>query len=336
MKKILAMVLALVLALSMSAVAFAENKTVKVGVVTDVGGVNDKSFNQTTWEGLEALAAENSAFEVNYLESKAESDYATNIETFIDEDYDLIICVGYMLANACREAAETYPDQKFAIIDDNSNEDLPNVACLMFSQQQASYLVGIVAGMMTKSNVVGYVQGMYSDTMNLFDIGYIAGVKSVNPDAEVLQYNANTFADPTIGSAAATDMITKGADVIYHAAGGTGSGVIEACATNKVWAIGVDTDQSPLAPDYVVTSAMKRVDTAAQDISLAVLNDTFQAGTHVYDLANGGVDIAPTRTLLSDEIIAAVEAAKAEIIAGTIVVPSSVEELGEGLFTLVG
>ena len=336
MKKILAMVLALVLALSMSAVAFAENKTVKVGVVTDVGGVNDKSFNQTTWEGLEALAAENSAFEVNYLESKAESDYATNIETFIDEDYDLIICVGYMLANACREAAETYPDQKFAIIDDNTNEDLPNVACLMFSQQQASYLVGIVAGMMTKSNVVGYVQGMYSDSMNLFDIGYIAGVKSVNPDAEVLQYNANTFADPTIGSAAATDMITKGADVIYHAAGGTGSGVIEACATNKVWAIGVDTDQSPLAPDYVVTSAMKRVDTAAQDISLAVLNDTFQAGTHVYDLANGGVDIAPTRTLLSDEIIAAVEAAKAEIIAGTVVVPSSVEELGEGLFTLVG
>ena len=336
MKKILAMALALVLALSMSAVAFAENKTVKVGVVTDVGGVNDKSFNQTTWEGLEALAAENSAFEINYLESKAESDYATNIETFIDEDYDLIICVGYMLANACREAAETYPDQKFAIIDDNTNEDLPNVACLMFSQQQASYLVGIVAGMMTKSNVVGYVQGMYSDSMNLFDIGYIAGVKSVNPDAEVLQYNANTFADPTIGSAAATDMITKGADVIYHAAGGTGSGVIEACATNKVWAIGVDTDQSPLAPDYVVTSAMKRVDTAAQDISLAVLNDTFQSGTHVYDLANGGVDIAPTRTLLSDEIIAAVEAAKAEIIAGTVVVPSSVEELGEGLFTLVG
>ena len=336
MKKILAMALALVLALSMSAVAFAENKTVLVGVVTDVGGVNDKSFNQTTWEGLEALAAENSSIKVNYLESKTEADYSTNIQSFIDEDYDLIICVGYMLANACREAAEENPDQKFAIIDDNTNEDLPNVACLMFSQQQASYLVGIVAGMMTKSNVVGYVQGMYSDSMNLFDIGYIAGVKSVNPDATVLQYNANSFTDATIGSAAATDMITKGADVIYHAAGGTGSGVIEACATNKVWAIGVDTDQSPLAPDYVVTSAMKRVDTAAQDISLAVLNDTFQAGTHVYDLANGGVDIAPTRTLLSDEIIAAVEAAKAEIIAGTIVVPSSVEELGEGLFTLVG
>lgn len=337
MKKFLAMVVALVLALSMFAFANAEAKTsIKVGAVTDVGGVNDKSFNQTTWEGLTALAEENPNVTVNYLESKADSDYGPNIETFLDEDYDLIICVGYKLAAACREAALANPDRLFAIIDDNTNADLPNVACLMFSQQEASYLVGIVAGMMTKTNTVGYVQGMYSDSMNLFGIGYIAGVKSVNPDATVLQYNANSFSDSTIGSAAATDMITKGADVIYHAAGGTGNGVIEACKTNKVWAIGVDTDQSPLAPDYVVTSAMKRVDTAAQDISLAVLNDTFQAGTHVYDLANGGVDIAPTRTLLSDEIIAAVEAAKAEIIAGTIVVPSSVEELGEGLFTLVG
>ena len=335
MKKFLAMVVALVLALSMFAFANAEAKTsIKVGAVTDVGGVNDKSFNQTTWEGLTALAAENPNVTVNYLESKADSDYGPNIETFLDEDYDLIICVGYKLAAACREAALANPDRLFAIIDDNTNADLPNVACLMFSQQEASYLVGIVAGMMTKTNTVGYVQGMYSDSMNLFGIGYIAGVKSVNPDATVLQYNANSFSDSTIGSAAATDMITKGADVIYHAAGGTGNGVIEACKTNKVWAIGVDTDQSPLAPEYVITSAMKRVDTAAMDISKAVLEGTFTAGTHLYDLSNGGVDIAPTRDLLPEEVITAVEAAKADIIAGKVTVPSSVEELGEGLFTL--
>ena len=333
MKKILAVVLALVLVLSMG-VAFAEEKTIKVGVITDVGGVNDKSFNQTTWEGMLALMEEYPNIQANYLESSTDADYSSNIETFVDEGYDLIICVGFMLADACREAAETYPDQKFAIIDNADNADLPNVACLMFSQQEASYLVGIVAGMMTKSNTVGYVQGMVSDSMNLFGIGYIAGVKSVNPDATVLQYNANSFSDATIGSAAATDMITNGADVIYHAAGGSGSGVIEACATNKVWAIGVDTDQSPLAPEYVVTSAMKRVDTAAQDISLAVLNDTFEAGVKLYELANGGVDIAPTRDLLPEDVIAAVEAAKADIIAGKVTVPSSVEELGEGLFTL--
>lgn len=334
MKKILAIVLALVLALSMGVAACAEETTIRVGVITDVGGVNDKSFNQTTWEGMEALMAENPAVEATYLESATDADYSSNIETFVDEGYDLIICVGYMLADACREAALEYPDQKFAIIDDASNADLPNVACLMFSQQEASYLVGIVAGLMTESNVVGYVQGMVSDSMNLFGIGYIAGVKSVNPDATVLQYNANSFADATTGSAAATDMITNGADVIYHAAGGTGNGVIEACATNGVWAIGVDTDQSPLAPDYVITSAMKRVDTAAQDITKAVLDGTFEAGVKLYELANGGVDIAPTRDLLSDEVVAAVEDAKASIISGEIVVPSSIEELGEGLFTL--
>lgn len=341
MKKILAMALALVLVLSMGA-AFAEevdtSRTIRVGVITDVGGVNDKSFNQTTWEGMQALMEQYPNIEASYLESSTEADYSTNIQTYVDEEYDLIICVGYMLADALRDAAEAYPDQKFAIIDDATNEDLPNVACLMFAQNEASYLVGIVAGMMTESNTVGYVQGMVSDSMNQFGIGYIAGVKAANPDATILQYNANSFADATIGSAAATDMITNGADVIYHAAGGTGSGVIEACATNQIWAIGVDTDQSPLAPEYVVTSAMKRVDTAAQDISLAVLNGTFESGVHTYELANGGVDIAPTQDLLSEEVIAAVEAAKESIIAGEVTVPSTVEELdellGEHLFTL--
>ena len=158
MKKILAMALALVLVLSMGA-AFAEevdtSRTIRVGIVTDVGGVNDKSFNQTTWEGMQALMEQYSNIEATYLESGAESDYSTNIQTYVDEEYDLIICVGYMLAGALRDAAEAYPDQLFAIIDDATNEDLPNVACLMFAQNEASYLVGIVAGMMTESNTVG-------------------------------------------------------------------------------------------------------------------------------------------------------------------------------------
>lgn len=308
-------------------------KTIKVGMVTDVGGVNDKSFNQTSWEGLSALAAENAAIEVSYLESKTDADYTANLETFIDEGYDLIISVGYMLADATKAAAEANPEQKFAIIDDDTI-DLPNVACLMFAQHEASYLVGLVAGMTTKTNTVGYVQGMVSESMNKFGCGYIAGVKAANPDATVLQFNANSFADASIGSAAATDMITKGADVIYQAAGGTGNGVIEACATNKIYAIGVDTDQSSQAPETVLTSAMKRVDTASQDISLAVLNDTFTAGVHLYSLSNAGVDLAPTRDLLSEEVIAAVEAAKADVISGKITVPSTPEELGDGLFTL--
>jgi basic membrane protein A len=269
---------------------------------------------------------------VQYLESKTDADYQTNINTFIDEGYDLIICVGYMLANATREAAQDNPDQLFAIIDDSTNADLPNVACLMFAQEQASYLVGLVAGSVTQSKTVGYVQGMVSDQMNLFGIGYITGVKEVCPDATILQYNANNFGDIAGGNTAAKDMITKGADVIYHAAGGTGMGVINACDEAKIWAIGVDTDQSPLAPDHVITSAMKRVDVASQDISKAVKAGTFAAGVHMYDLSNGGVDLAPTRTHIPEDVLKVVEDAKAKIISGEKSVPTTVADCPD--FTL--
>lgn len=296
---------------------------VRIGMVTDVGGVNDQSFNQTSWEGLQALDPE--VFEVNYLESKTDADYQTNINTFIDEDYDLIICVGYMLADATREAAEANPDQLFAIIDD-STIDLPNVACLMFAQEQASYLVGLVAGSVTETKTVGYVQGMVSDSMNLFGIGYITGVLEACPDATILQYNVNNFGDIAGGSTAAKDMITNGADVIYHAAGGSGIGVISACDEEGIWAIGVDTDQASLAPDHVLTSAMKRVDVASQDISKAVADGTFTAGIHMYDLSNGGVDLAPTRDHIPAEVLEVVEAAKTAIINGEKTVPTSVED----------
>ena len=333
MKKILALVLALCMVFALCACGQAGGGAsaakVKIGMVTDVGGVNDKSFNQTSWEGLQALAKEDSRFEVNYLESKTDADYQTNINTFIDEKYDLIICVGYMLADACRAAAEANPEQKFAIIDDDTCADLPNVACLMFAQEQASYLVGLVAGSVTESKVVGYVQGMVFPSMNKFGVGFISGVLAVCPDATVLQYNANNFGDSAGGSTAAKDMITKGADVIYHAAGGTGMGVIEACNEEGIWAIGVDTDQSNLAPEHVITSAMKRVDVASQDISRAVADGKFVSGVHLYDLSNGGVDLAPTRTHIPAEVLAVVEQAKADIIAGKITVPTLAEEVPE-------
>ena len=339
MKKFLALVLALCMVLSLCACGAKEEapaaapaekaeeapaEKVKIGMVTDVGGVNDKSFNQTSWEGLQGLDPE--VFEVAYLESKTDADYQTNINTFIDEGYDLIICVGYMLAGATQEAAEANPDQKFAIIDDATCADLPNVACLMFAQEQASYLVGLVAGSVTESKTVGYVQGMVSDAMNQFGVGYIAGVLEACPEAEVLQYNANNFGDIAGGATAAKDMITKGADVIYHAAGGTGIGVINACAEEGVYAIGVDTDQSPLAPEYVITSAMKRVDTAAQDISKAVADGSYEPGVHLYDLSNGGVDLSPTRDLIPADVLEMVENAKAKVMAGEIVVPTTAAE----------
>jgi len=344
MKKFLALVLALCMVLSLCACgakeeapaaapaeeaaeapAAAPAEKIKVGMVTDVGGVNDRSFNQSSWEGLQALDPE--LFEVNYLESKTDADYQTNINTFIDEEYDLIICVGYMLAGATMEAAEANPDQKFAIIDDATCADLPNVACLMFAQEQASYLVGLVAGSITESKTVGYVQGMVSDAMNQFGVGYIYGVQEVCPDATVLQYNANNFGDIAGGNTAAKDMITKGADVIYHAAGGTGNGVMNACDEEGIWGIGVDCDQAVvLGLDCIITSAMKRVDVAAQEISKAVADGTYEAGVHMYNLENGGVDIAPTRDQIPADVLEYVEAAKAKVIAGEIVVPTTAAE----------
>ena len=333
MKKILAMILALVMCFSLVACGGGNDDAandgaqaddgavkIKIGMVTDTGGINDQSFNQSTWEGLSALSTDE--YEIAHLVSKTDADYDTNIQTFIDDGYDLILCTGFKLAEATKKAAEANPDQKFAIIDDASI-DLPNVACLMFAQEQASYLVGIVAGMATESNVVGYVQGMVSENMNLFGIGYIEGVLAANPDATILQYNANSFGDVAAGSTAVKNFVTQGADVVYHAAGGTGAGVITGCQENKIYAIGVDADQSYLAPETVITSAMKRVDIAAQDISKAVKDGNFKGGIIMYDITNGGVDVAPTQDLLTDDMKAAVETAKQGLIDGTIKVSTT-------------
>ena len=255
-KKVMAAVLTAAMVASVSAmpqmVAAADDEF-KIGLITDVGGVNDGSFNKSAWEGLEK-AGEELGVEVNYLESATDADYQPNMETFVDEDYDLIISVGYMLADATREAAEANPDTKFAIIDDSSI-DLPNVTSLMFKAEQASYLVGYVAGLTTKTNNIGFVVGMTNETMNQFGYGYCAGAIDANPDITVQQFNANSFADSATGKTMANTAITNGADIVFQAAGATGLGVIEACQEAGVYAIGVDSDQSSIAPKTVLTSA---------------------------------------------------------------------------------
>ncbi len=324
LKKILSVILAATMVLSLAACGStgdAGKGKIKVGMVTDTGGVNDGSFNQSSWAGL-TKAEKELGIEVAYLESKTDSDYAANIETFIDEECDLIIGVGFMLATAIREAAEANPDQKFAIIDDSACADLPNVACLMFQQEQPSYLVGYVAGMMTESDNVGFVLGMSSGPMNQFGYGYTAGVLDANPDATVQMADANAFGDPAQGKSITTAMITNGADVVFHAAGGTGLGMIEACKEANIWAIGVDSDQSVLAPENIITSALKRVDTASYEIAKAVLEDKYTAGVITYDLASEGVDYVAS-DLLPEDVKKALEDVKAKILSGEIVVPNN-------------
>ena len=333
MKKILSIALALCLMLALAIpAASAEGATYKIGMVTDVGGINDQSFNQFAWAGLQNLAAEDPSFEVHYLESKTDADYQTNINTFIDEEYDLIICVGYMLVDATKQAAEDNPEQLFAIVDD-ATIDLPNVACLTFAQEQCSYLVGLVAGYMTETKTVGYIQGMMSDTMNLFGVGYITGVLEACPEATILQYNSNAFTDVAGGATAAKDMITKGADVIYHAAGGTGIGAMNTCEEEGIWGIGVDSDQAAvLGLDRIVASALKNTGAGCVDIAKSVKAGEFVGGEHHYTLADGAIDIATTGDHIPADIMEKIDAAKAAIIAGEKTVPTSVDECPE--FTL--
>ena len=326
-KKVMAAVLTAAMVASVSAmpqmVAAADDEF-KIGLITDVGGVNDGSFNQSAWEGLEK-AGEELGVEVNYLESATDADYQPNMETFVDEDYDLIISVGYMLADATREAAEANPDTKFAIIDDSSI-DLPNVTSLMFKAEQASYLVGYVAGLTTKTNNIGFVVGMTNETMNQFGYGYCAGAIDANPDITVQQFNANSFADSATGKTRANTAITNGADIVFQAAGATGLGVIEACQEAGVYAIGVDSDQSSIAPKTVLTSAMKRVDNAVYDAVQELIDDKLEGGVQTFDLAAGGVDIAPSQDLISDDVIKAVDEVKEKIISGDVVIPDNKDD----------
>ncbi len=308
----------------------------KVGMVTSVGGVNDGSYSQSAWEGL-TKAQEELGVQTTYIESKTDADYASNIETLIDEEYDVIMGVGFQLADAIAEAAKAYPDQKFVIIDDSTYADLPNLACLMFEQAQASYLVGYIAGMTTEADNVGFVLGMVSPVMHEFGYGYAAGVLAANPEAKIQMANANSFVDPAIGKSIATSMITEGADVIFHAAAGTGLGVIETCKESGVKAIGVDFDQNYLAPETVITSALKQVNEVAYIVCEQVVNDEFKTGITVYDLSNEGVGYADC-DLISEEVRTAVEDVKAKILSGEIVVPKTQADFealyGDSVYTL--
>ncbi len=324
MKKLLSMLLVLTMMVGLVAVTAQaeEKKPFRVAMVSDTGGINDNSFNASAWEGLQR-AKEELGVEVSYLESVTEADYEANMETLFDEGYDLIICVGFLMADACKKAAEAHPEQLYAIIDSNSSA--PNVIGVLFAQEQCSYLVGVAAGKMTKTNNVGFVLGMVSPIMNAFGYGYYAGVRDTNPECEVQGFNANSFGDAAGGKAATINMYAKGADIVYHAAGGTGDGVIEAAKEQKKFAIGVDKDQSYLAPEAVLTSAVKRVDNGVFDLCQKGQKGELKGGDTVYDLTTGGVDISKTVDLMSPEALKAVEEAKEKILKGEVKVPATQE-----------
>ncbi|MBQ6520934.1 MAG: BMP family ABC transporter substrate-binding protein [Anaerolineaceae bacterium] len=308
---------------------------VKIALVTDTGGIYDQSFNASAWEGM-LRAKEELDVEIKYFESRTDADYEPNLRTAVDDGYDLIIAVGWTMADTLQKVAGYYPDQKFAIIDHESVGE--NVAGINFASEQCSYLVGVAAAVMTETGNVGFITGMVSPLMDTFGVGYYAGVLDTCPDCTIQSFNVNNYDDIEGGEFAALTMFSNGADIVFHAAGGTGMGVIEAAKETGKYAIGVDQDQNYLAQENVLTSALKRVDISVYSLIKNVLDNTFEAGDKLYTLESGAVDIAPTTKLLSEEALAAVETAKAAILSGDIVVPADrkafAEKYGEGVYTL--
>jgi basic membrane protein A len=311
----------------------------RVGVALDVGGLGDKSFNDAANRGLqqaidEGIISEGSTelLEANQTGSNRDE----NVVNLSDQGFNLIVGVGFAFSEGVAEIAPDYPDQNFAIVDGFANavnEELTNVADLTFREHEGSYLVGIAAGMKTQTNTVGFLGGQEgTGLIEKFQAGYEAGVESVCPDCEILvEYigdSTQAFVDPTRGEALSASMYDEGADVIYHAAGQSGLGLFKAAvaAGPDALAIGVDSDQyltaSAEEKPHILTSMLKRVDTAVYDAISSAVNGSFEPGFQSFGMAEEGVDYADSNPeLLTEDIQAEMDAAKEAIISGEITVP---------------
>lgn len=308
-------------------------KVFKIGMVTDTGGVNDESFNQSAWAGLQKLEKEygKDKVQVKYLESKQDADYVPNVETLVDEDSDLIIGVGFKLADAIEEAAKSYSDKQFALIDAAYEKQPANVTSLLFEDNVSSYLTGLIAGKMTETNKVGFIGGISGEVIDRFDYGFRAGVEAANPKAEVSVQYANSFTDAALGKSIANQMHKNGTDIIFSAAGAVGIGAIEAAKENNKKAIGVDQDQNKLAPDNVITSAMKNIDVAVLNLGKSIIDGTYKGGQLIVNtLDMDGVGIAPTsKKNVAPDVLEYVKGEAEKIKSGDIKVPQNEKEYKE-------
>ncbi|MGW0819884.1 BMP family lipoprotein [Streptomyces sp. NPDC002845] len=308
-----------------------------LAIAYDVGGKGDQSFNDAAYAGLEKAEKEfgYETADIEPTEGETDADKTQRLSSLAKQGYNPVIGVGYAYATAVKEAAEKYPDTTFGIVDDATIE-LDNVADLVFSEEQASYLAGVAAAKSTKTNTVGFVGGVDIPLIHKFQAGFEQGVKDTNPKVEVLsQYLTQTaeeggFASPDKGRTAAESQIEKKADVVYAAAGLSGQGVIEAAAANEVWAIGVDSDQyeqEALAKykDSILTSAMKDVAKAVYNLAKSVEGGAPESGIVRSDLQTGEVGLSESNPEFRDnaELQEAVNTAKEKIISGEIEVKTS-------------
>lgn len=309
------------------------DKVYKIGMITDVGGVNDESFNQSAWKGLEAIEKElgKDKVKVKYLESTQDADYVPNIEQFVEEELDLIIGVGFKLEDAVTEAALNYPDKQFALIDavsDHEDGQPKNLTSLLFEDHVSAYLTGLIAGKVSETGTVGFIGGIEGEVISRFDYGFRAGFEAINPEGKVIAQYANSFSDAALGKSIAQQMHKDGADIIFSAAGAVGIGAIEAAKENNKKAIGVDQDQNSLAPDNIITSAMKNIDVAVANLVRTMVEGEYKGGEIIVNtLEMDGVGIAPTTDKnVEPDVIEFVNAEAEKIKSGEIKVPENKEE----------
>lgn len=307
--------------------------SLKVGLVTDLGGLNDRSFNHLAYVGLQR-AQSDLGVEGRVLTSKANADYVPNLSSLARQHYDLVVGVGFLMADAIDTVAKRYPNTNFAIIDfpwEGLKSKPKNVVGLVFKQEQGGYLAGYLAGLVQKQqgmprtkagDVVASVGGQKIPPVSSYIAGFQAGAKAADPGIKTLNQYSNDFVDQSKCKEIALQQIAQGADVIFQVAGGCGLGALDAAKEKGVWGIGADADQGYLGP-YVLTSALKKVDVSVVTAATSVKDGTFKGGRSlVFDVKNGGVGIGKMSPELPAALVAKVKQVQAKIAAGTITVPS--------------
>lgn len=300
----------------------------KIGMVTDIGGVNDKSFNQSAWEGLQKIAKDTGAT-TKYLQSNSDADYIPKLNQFVKDNYNLTWGIGFLMGDAVKTVAAQNPNAKLAIID--NTVEAPNVESVTFAEHEGSFLVGVVAGLTTKTNKIGFVGGLDIPVIKRFEAGFKAGVAAVNPNAKVTVNYTGAFDKPDLGKAAAATIYNDGADIIFPAAGATGNGVFNEAkdrvkAGKKLWVIGVDKDQSlEFGDEVTLTSMVKRVDQAVVKVSNDLINGKFEGGKNVtLGLKDDAVGLPETsKKNVPADVLKKVDEYKEKIIKGEIKVPEN-------------
>jgi len=300
MKKFVSLVCVVLFVFTALWIQPALSKTIKVGLVTDVGKVDDKTFNEFAYAGMKR-AAKDFDISVSFIETQQPTDYDKNIEQFVHEGYDVVITVGFMLGDATKRMAEKYPGKKFIIVDFAYDPPIKNIVGLVFTENESGFMAGALAGLMTRSNTIGIVAGMEIPPVIKFRKGYEAGAKYVNPKCEVLGVYIDSFTDPARGKTAALSQMEEEADVIFGAGGLTGTGGIQGAAGEGAWVIGVDQDEyftsfkggKVKGSDKIISSAMKRVDNAVYQSLQMVVEGNFKGGLKVFDITNAGIGLAP-------------------------------------------